>query len=1156
MRLHEIFDRDPRTARLTNNGQARITDQVDDQATLELRGELETFVCEGEFAGTMQRILEQFLTNLGHTRQDSAWVSGFFGSGKSHLLKMLAHLWADTQFADGTTARTLVSGRLPNDITDLLRELDTEARRTGLPVVAAAGTLLGGTTRVREDVLRILLRGTGWPTQYPQAMFCFWLREQGWLEAVRGEVESAGRDWQHELNNLYVSPHIRRAVLGVDSGLAVDEQGVGGVLRSQFPQLTADIGTEDFTSAARKALSPEGAIPLTLLVLDEVQQYISEDIGRARTVVEVVEILQTEFDSRVMLVAAGQSALAADTGSLTWLKDRFTIPRQLSDVDVHTVVRKVLLSKKPSVEPAIGSMLNQSAGEISRHLSGTRIGEKSEDHNHKVTDYPLLPTRRRFWDECFQAVDAAGTQSALRSQLRILHDVLQDSAEHELGFVTPASALYTALAPALVNTGVLLNELHTRIESLVDGTIEGLLRHDLCGLVFLISRLPRETGLDLGIRATASILADLMVNDVTKDSGPFRKQVADTLEGLAESGTLMRLKDEYRLQTTEGAEWDRAFRERRASVNQNETEIAISRDQLLGDAVRKAVGEVRLRHGHSKLPRSLAVHTGDQEPVGGRDQITIWLRDGWNSSEQAVGASARELGQDDPTLHIFLPQVDADDFRRRIVEVAAADQVLARSGTPSTPEGVEARESMTSQQRLASDVCEAIVADVVGSAKVIQGGGSEVFDDTLAAKVRAGASSSLARLFPRFDDGDHAAWNTALKRARDGADDPLKVVGWEQPTESHAVAKEVLANIGLGARGSDIHKVLKAAPYGWPQDAIDAVIIALHRSDHLRATRNMSAVAAGDLDQAGVKASDFRVETIILSAKDKIRLRGLFQTAGVKAKTGGEQVAALEFLQALRALAMSVGGDPPMPDAPDLTTLDKLAGLTGVEQLAAILAHQDELSRSVPGWKTLSDRVDDRTSSWHKAQTLRPYAERLPIAEEVGLELDAIREQRSLLADIDHVAPLVAKLTGALREDVTAMHEQLTEAVRSAAGQLSVDATWKQLDTDDQQEILVANGMAPPGALSVATDDRLLASLAGRDRSAWQDAIDVVESRAAQALSKAAERVSEGGSDVVVSTTVLVQKGTLPDADAVDKWIELHRAKLTEAVAKGPVIVQ
>ena len=49
MKLYEVFDRDPRTARLANNGQARITGRMDEKATLELRAELETFVCEGQF---------------------------------------------------------------------------------------------------------------------------------------------------------------------------------------------------------------------------------------------------------------------------------------------------------------------------------------------------------------------------------------------------------------------------------------------------------------------------------------------------------------------------------------------------------------------------------------------------------------------------------------------------------------------------------------------------------------------------------------------------------------------------------------------------------------------------------------------------------------------------------------------------------------------------------------------------------------------------------------------------------------------------------------------------------------------------------------------------------------------------------------------------
>ena len=137
MKIFETLDRDPRSVSLANNGQARI-----DGAAAELRAELETFVCEGQFSDAIQRILESYFTNLTNPRQNSAWVSGFFGSGKSHLLKMLEHLWVNTPFPDGSTARSLVHGGLPIEIKDQLRELDTLAARSGKPVAAAAGTLL------------------------------------------------------------------------------------------------------------------------------------------------------------------------------------------------------------------------------------------------------------------------------------------------------------------------------------------------------------------------------------------------------------------------------------------------------------------------------------------------------------------------------------------------------------------------------------------------------------------------------------------------------------------------------------------------------------------------------------------------------------------------------------------------------------------------------------------------------------------------------------------------------------------------------------------------------------------------------------------------------------------------------------------------------
>ena len=1038
----------------------------------------------------------------------------------------------------------------------------------GRPPVAAAGTLLGGSVdQVRHSVLQILLRASGWPSQYPQARFCFWLREQGLLEEVRGAVEAANKIWLHELNNLYVSPVIADALITADASFASDVRAARQLLTRQFPPLATDISTEQFIETARLALSEGGELPHTIIVLDEVQQYISEAQDRSAAITEVAEAVQTQFDSRVMLVGAGQSALAAGTPALMWLRDRFRIAIELTDADVEAVTRKVLLRKKASALPAIEQLFEAHAGEIARHLQGTRVGPQAEDVRDRVDDYPLLSTRRRFWEACFQAVDAAGTHSQLRSQLRILHDSLENVAEQPLGAVVPGGDLFSALAPSLVSTGVLLNEINTRIRTLDDGSEEGRLHHDLCGLVFLIGKLPREEGLDLGVRAAASTVADLHIGDVTADSGPVRHRIAGTLELLASNGTLMKVGDEYRLQTTEGAEWDRAFRERQSAIT--EVEIATRRDQLFSQAVEEWLAAIKPVHGQAKLRRKLAFHAGGEPPAQNVDVIHVWIRDGWSHARKDVDAEARRMGAEDPTLHVHLPKKSADLLRGRIIDAEAARQVLDRYGLPASPEGHEARESMESRRAAAIRERDAIVREVLRAATVLQGGGSEIFSEGLGEKIRKGAEASLTRLFPRFSDGDHRGWEAAVTRARQGSDQPLKVVGWEDATDAHPVAKEVLNAIGAGTRGTAIHKALMAPPYGWPQDAIDAVLIGLHRGGHLRVTRNGQPVPSGALDQAGIKAAEFRLEKVRLTVSQRIGLRGLFGKLGVNTKSGEEEERAPQFLNRLAELRGRAGGPAPLPPTPDSTPMDELTRLAGSEQLAALHARKDELEKWIETWTVLAQRAAVRLPAWEQAAAFRRHADGLSVAEEVGQEMTAIDEQRSLLAGTGQVRPLVAKLAGALREALVARHAQLTKGLAAACTTLAGDATWLKLDEADRQRIRIAVRLTEPPPLVVATDDDLLRVLDARPLEGWRSEIDAVDTRVGQALQEAAESIdasvppvggdSTDGSPPLpppTTTAVHVRRGTLPDEAAVREWLREQEARLLRAVRKGPVIIR
>jgi len=97
----ELYEKDPRAHTLLNQGVAKVSSGQTTAELDTLRYELTNFVCDGQYADGLVRILSTYLGHLDKSEQPGVWVSGFFGSGKSHLVKMTQHLWTDFEFPDG-----------------------------------------------------------------------------------------------------------------------------------------------------------------------------------------------------------------------------------------------------------------------------------------------------------------------------------------------------------------------------------------------------------------------------------------------------------------------------------------------------------------------------------------------------------------------------------------------------------------------------------------------------------------------------------------------------------------------------------------------------------------------------------------------------------------------------------------------------------------------------------------------------------------------------------------------------------------------------------------------------------------------------------------------------------------------------------------------
>jgi hypothetical protein len=111
-------------------------------------------------------------------------------------------------------------------------------------------------------------------------------------------------------------------------------------------------------------------------------------------------------------------------------------------------------------------------------------------------------------------VDKAGTGAQLRTQLWIVYDAVQQTADAPVGQVVSAAFLYEHIKSKVLQSGVLLQEIAETIAR-QQQEADGSLRYQLCALIFLIGQLPRGGLADAGIRADANTLSDLLVTDLT-----------------------------------------------------------------------------------------------------------------------------------------------------------------------------------------------------------------------------------------------------------------------------------------------------------------------------------------------------------------------------------------------------------------------------------------------------------------------------------------------------------------------------------------------------------------------------------------------------------------------------------------------------------------
>jgi hypothetical protein len=81
----EVYQEDPNDNKLLNQGVAKVTTGHSDTELDTLRFEIAKFVCDGQYAEGLSRILSQYLGNLDKSEQPGVWVSGSLAAARAIL---------------------------------------------------------------------------------------------------------------------------------------------------------------------------------------------------------------------------------------------------------------------------------------------------------------------------------------------------------------------------------------------------------------------------------------------------------------------------------------------------------------------------------------------------------------------------------------------------------------------------------------------------------------------------------------------------------------------------------------------------------------------------------------------------------------------------------------------------------------------------------------------------------------------------------------------------------------------------------------------------------------------------------------------------------------------------------------------------------------
>lgn len=508
--------------------------------------ELDEYVVTRELNKHLSKFYENYQKGIdGDTDKMGVWISGFFGSGKSHFLKILAYL-LENKKVKSKKAIEFFQDKVqdPLILANMNRTADVETEVILFNIDSKASM----DSKSKEDaILRVFMKvfyeHRGYFGDIPGvAEMEKYLDQKGVYEQFKTEFKAlSGEEWSDRRNTFYFDADFVIGALTKVTDMSEEsarnwfENGVNNF----------EISIEKFAKDVKEYINQKGKNFHLVFLVDEIGQFIGDSRSLMLNLQTVAEDLGTHCQGRVWIMVTSQesidSIVKVKGDDFSRIQGRFDTRLSLSSISVDEVIKKRILLKKDFANDKLKVIYPEKSAILKNLISfkESTADLRGYDNENEFADvYPFIPFQFKLLQNVFEQVRRHGSSGkhlseGERSMLSAFKEAGLRYKDAEEGVLIPFHAFYDTIKEFLNPT----------ISRVIEGAYENpALKDDefnmnLLKVLFMIKYIKE-------LPANIENIATLMVSNIDEDKLELKEKIKVSLRKLI-SQTLVQKNGEY-----------------------------------------------------------------------------------------------------------------------------------------------------------------------------------------------------------------------------------------------------------------------------------------------------------------------------------------------------------------------------------------------------------------------------------------------------------------------------------------------------------------------------------------------------------------------------------------------------------------------------------